>query len=202
MNRKVAKLSFFSTPASRGVCIPVLLFIAFCAPTVRASPAKSVMYRQTVSIGSTEVNIDKACVLLSASMSSGEFFKNLDRTDSASGEEFYKDSRRVLEFPDRITIRIQAVNLPCIPSQIAVPRDSLSTLLHGLRFEAQWQRSLTLRFAKVVSVKLFRPPVSELTDTVTYVLAVEAARVPLTNSLIIDVDSSDGKKLTSFKVRL
>lgn len=172
--------------------------------TIVEKPArkKKVKFDANVLLGAERVHCNEtACVVLVASMHSGEYFAGLERRETATGVEFRKGSRQVQEFPEVLTVEILALVVPCSrDTKLGALEIAFcpSAFLDNLRFDANWQRDGELRPVESLSVRVMRPVWAELDDHREYRLTLRSRGVPLTDHLILSLLSEEGTKIAEF----
>ena len=76
------------------------------------TPPPIVEYKEVIPITSGQIRDGKVCINFNPVMTAGDFFDGLQRHETASGDEFRKNSQVVKNFPDQITVQVQtAINV-------------------------------------------------------------------------------------------
>lgn len=155
-----------------------------------------------------------SCILLSADLEAGEFFKNFSRETKARGREFRNFSGSVQFFPDRMTVRVLISVTNCLNQESEAGEEKRrdfaldDSLLGSLSFEGYWKKQQSLDRLPASLLPLTEAqicPQSALSENYCgweYTFEVWSKKVPLAHTLVISVSSSDGKLVSRFSVRL
>jgi len=160
-------------------------------PSASSTPVPSVR----LGLGGTgEVN--GILVLFDGSVGPDAFFRNLTKQETASPTKFMNGGTEVKFFPGKLIIWLVASG-PISAKMKDSEKSKLSNELMGsLKFEAHWKTGMHMRPAKKLTLERVSPPYSanELTAW-AYTLTLEDVDVPLTDHLILDVLSPEGKEI-------
>jgi hypothetical protein len=148
------------------------------------------------------------CVGISVNLESGDFFVGLKGQETANGRIFRKNSRNVELFPEKLTVRVLVDIAPCgnlgngLESDGSVQPDFAFDLdfVKSLGFEGFWKHQFEMKKADVRVLTEAQTQMPVVADAIwwEYVLDVQSRNVPLTNVLIIDVLSPEGKLMSRF----
>lgn len=155
------------------------------------------------------------CFRLSGKLTDPDFFENFKREDSVSGTVYRRGNDVVTEFPEHLHLAFQMFDMPCdnhlqsIGSRVYLNR----ALMSKLHLNFYWKRGTELRPAAGVTTKNFEirriPHYAD--DTVKdipekyewwFEFDVPSAGVPITDSLVIIVRSSDNRIAARVAARL
>lgn len=178
----------------------VFCLLAFVA----SGRGKTASYDGTVDFGGQLLHLDDGCLAVDGTVTSGNFFKDLKRSDSDSGFEYRKGDRVVTEYPASLTTSIRIVGQPCAA---AFP-NSISSIFDGdsytLSFEVAWKSGMQVRPASlspaVAHCTGYRvvtdPNKSSTFPAITCEMTVDSKGISLDNHLIVSVFTADGTRLT------
>jgi hypothetical protein len=164
------------------------------------TPPPIVEYKEVVPITSGQIRDGKTCINFNPVMTAGDFFDGLQRHETASGDEFLKNSQIVRTFPGQITVQIQTSITVCdadIYTAAAVP-----SFFNGLQFKAQWKRGLAMRTVSQIAVQRVMFASEDGNNRLMFLLKIHDRDVPLTDHLIISVLSPQGKLLSRMSGKL
>lgn len=120
-----------------------------------------------------------------------DFWEGLRRVETPSGTTYMKGSDAVRFFPDRLLIRIVAVQ-----TTASSKKKISEEFMKGLHFEAQWKRGMNLRPVKQFALAAqTERHVSGQGDVWVYDLKLDESEVPLDDHLIVDVLAADRKRI-------
>ena len=173
-------------------------------------------YRRVVPMGIDFVRGGDTCGGIGARLESGDFFEGLRGEGSPeNGRHFRRKSHAVTFFPETLTVTIFVITSPCVgaadPHQRTggvQPEFSFdASFVKSLRFEAYWKRDFELRNADIGVVSSGEPDRKRLlrvqgTSRWEYDLQITCPEVPLTDTLVIDVLSPSGVRISRFSQRL
>jgi hypothetical protein len=145
-----------------------------------------------------------ACFRLRGWMTNAALFSSLRRYDTADGAVFKNGAQVVTEFPEDIDLNFSVFDFPCSVDeaknggQVYLTRETMRSMTLSL----YWKRDLKLRPVASVKETQFavapRIPEEErvknnLPERLVwnYVLTVKSAGVPLTDSLVLIIESPD-----------
>ena len=181
-----------------------LVLLLVLVPCDGKSREKKIEYKNRIPIGFWSIGLqNQTCLQVHASMSAGDFFEGLERTDTPAGPEFRKRGQRVNSFPSELVVDIWVQTLSCRAKPPLVPfSGSTSDLLKSLRFETAWKSGEELRHIEDVVVERNRLPWRELADEWTFRLTIPAQNVPLASQLIVLLNSREGREIKTFSAHL
>ena len=170
--------------------------------------------------GAGPAQLGERCVIFAGRLSADNFFEGLEAQETSAGTEFTKDSHRMYEFPAQLDISVFTMPFHCrtdAPDHLVeLPREALEKL----RIRAEWKTGLKLRPVKELKRTLRQPSQKEWMDrpetrkleelgihtdpTAVWVFALTIVdeRVPLTDSLVVTLSSSEGKQIIRLSSRL
>ena len=172
----------------------------------RKSPEKPLPYKRVVAVGIVTYRNHGSCTDFVAFVTSGDFFEGLEPRETPDGRKFYKDSKQVTEFPEAVTIELQALmrdctRVPILPVNTATAKDFMSTL----NFDLQWKRELEQRSA-VFSTAVSSPDSHVWSEGEppywTFDLEVKTKGVPLTDHLVVEVHSENRQLVARLALHL
>ena len=164
------------------------------------APPPIVEYKEVIPITSGQIRDGKTCINFNPVMTAGDFFDGLQRRETASGDEFLKNSQIIRTFPDQITVQVQtAINICDADIYTAAP---VPSFFNDLRFKAQWKRGLVMRAVSQVTVQRVMFASEDGNNRLMFLLKIRDHDVPLTDHLIISVMSSQGKLLSRMSGKL
>jgi len=145
------------------------------------------------------------CFRLMGHVTSGHFFDDLKRVDDKGAETVFRRGKEtVTQFPEQLQLHFTIYDLPCNTKlkETATTRTYLTReIVSNLRLSLFWKRGLELRpltgFKPVgLSVRPIFPFNTEAQDLPErlewfYELTVPSAGVPLTDSLVLIIRTSD-----------
>jgi hypothetical protein len=164
------------------------------------APPPIVEYKEVIPITSGQIRDGKTCINFNPVMTAGDFFDGLQRRETASGDEFLKNSQIIRTFPDQITVQVQtAINICDADIYTAAP---VPSFFNDLRFKAQWKRGLVMRAVSQVTVQRVMFASEDGNNRLMFLLKIRDHDVPLTDHLIISVMSPQGKLLSRMSGKL
>ena len=180
------------------------------AASALAQQTKPIEYKRVVLVGMATHRNGKLCANFAGFMTSGDFFGGLQAKEAPTGRVFTKGETQVTEFPETITVEIQAIMHDCA-NQIWWPmsppaRESLAKpFMTALNYQLKWKRLLDERPA-VYSLSASGPESAFWPETDppywTYDLEINSKGVPLTDHLVIEIHSKDQALVAKLAVRL
>jgi len=189
--------------------LPVLLLLPPLAPFLPAQPnhAKTVWNYDGGLFVETDGSLPSGpCFRLVGRATAPQFFENLRREDSALGTIFHRGHDIVTEFPTQLRLSFLMLDTPCTPQlQQAATRVYLTpAAVSSLRLSFYWKHGVQMRPANGVAPAHFEtrrvpPYASELADKLPEKLEwlfefdVPSAGVPVTDSLVIVLRTTDGR---------
>jgi len=157
-------------------------------------------YKEVVPLSSGQVRDGNVCVNFGPVMTAGDFFDGLQRHETASGDEFRKNSQVVRNFPEQITVQVQ-LSISVCDADIYTPAPAPG-FVNGIRFKAQWKRGLAMRPVEQFAIQRVAITSEEGDSRLLFLLKIRDKNVPLTDHLIISVISPQGKLLSRMSGRL
>ena len=187
----------------------ILLASLLCTIAVSSIEPKTPPYKRVVPIGTAIARDGALCIDFVGSMTSGNFFEGLESTDTDAGRRFYSGNREITEFPEELTVEIKARVVDCSVSRPQPLNDETARKLASvINFKVEWKKGVQQQPVEGFSLKISPPepaPMSELApapDVWTYMITVKSKNVPITDHLIVSINSGNGKLLTRLSVRL
>jgi len=179
----------------------VILIFALLIPggaSAAGHAARVVRYPAVVKIGNATLKQGDVCAFISASLSSGDFFKHMVESETANGMRFRKGSIRIIHYPDRVTIALALSTFHCGAGVTSAPKPAFGEqVIESLRFEASWEHDQQTEPIKNVRVELVSP-LQRLVNMWTYQLTIPSKGVPLAERLRVSVASRDRSELARF----
>ena len=170
-----------------------------------SSFGKVLKYHRRVPIDSDLVRGGQYCGAILVHLESGDFFEGLEVRKTQVGQQFLKGSQPVGLFPRELNIIVRVVTSRCVgppdPRQFQPDFSFDMKFVSSLRFEGFWQRGLERRN---LDLGLFSSGESGRdsfenhfrTNAWEYVLKIKCPDVPLTDTLVIQILSADGKRVS------
>lgn len=168
-------------------------------------------YHRIVPFGLDFVRGGQYCGAILMNLESGDFFEGLEVRTTQAGLQFRKGRQAVELFPREVTVNVQVLTSRCVgppdPHQLQPNFNLDKKFISSLQFEGFWQRGLERREADLglFSSGVARRDRFENHFGVTgwdYVLRIRCPSVPLTDSLTVEILSSDGERLGRFPLKL
>jgi hypothetical protein len=194
----------------------ILAFAALLLLVPTQLSGKLSKYHRAVPMGMDFVRGGDMCGGIGVRLESGDFFEGL-RVEGRpeDGRHFRKKSQVVTFFPESLTVVIHVITSPCVgpadPHQSAggvQPEFSFDeSFIKSLRFEAYWKRDFEMRKADFEVISSGEPRANrqlrgQSTLQWEYDLQVTCPGVPLTDTLVIDVLSPSGGRVSRFSQKL
>jgi len=180
------------------------------AASALAQQTKPIEYKRVVLVGMVTHQKGKFCTEFAAFMTSKDFFEGLEAKETPSGRIFAKGKTQVTEFPETITVEIQALMHDCagqvwgpmrLPTDLSVAKPFMS----ALNFQLKWKRLLDERPANY-SLTVSSPESAFWPENDppywTYDLEINSKGVPLTDHLVIEIHSKDQALVARLAVHL
>jgi hypothetical protein len=160
-------------------------------------------YDGAVGFGSQLLRLEDGCLALDGTVTSGNFFEDLKRTEIGSRFEFKKRGRVVTEYPESLTTSIRIAGDQCAAALSNRPSSIFRGDSYSLKFQVEWKDGMQLRPAALSSVvshcvgsSSIIPGQDVTIPSITCQMTVESKGVPLVDHLIVSVFSADGKRIT------
>lgn len=138
------------------------------------------------------------CFRLTGWMKHPDFFQGLRRRETADGTVFKRKAQVVTRFPDQINLEFSIFDFPCDPAHAGPgPRSYLTRdAMRSLKLSLYWKHDLAMRpvagvkeaqFSVVPRIPEIERKENNLPERLvwSYVLTVDSAGVPLTDSLVL-----------------
>ncbi len=183
--------------------ILVVLFIALLPGWAHAR-GKSATYDGSLDFGAQLLHLNDGCLSVDGTVTSGNFFKDLKRSDLGIQSKYLKEGRVVKEYPESVITSIRIVGEQCS----TLSPNSISSIFDGdsytLTFEVAWKDGMQLKpaalqpaVARCVGYRvLTNPNKDSAVPAITCEMTVNSRGVSLDNHLIVSVFSADGTRLT------
>jgi hypothetical protein len=178
------------------ICASLVIVRGACGQ----APRPLVEYKEVVPVSAGQIRDKDVCINFNPVMTAGDFFDGLQRHETASGDQFRKNSQVVTTFPDQITVQVQTAVVVC-DADLYTPAP-LPSFFNGLQFKVQWKRGLTMRPVAQIVVQRVMFASQEGDNRLMFLLKIHDHNVPLTDHLIISVISPQGKLLTRMSGKL
>jgi len=156
-----------------------------------------------------------SCFKLSGGMTAPDFFDGLRRVDTDEGTTYLLNDKPVTEFPDELLLTMHLLDYPCSRDlkDTAVRPPLTPEIISALRLHFYWKHGVALR--PVDSSKRTNASVTRLVPFATqaddelaprfqwnYTFTIQSAGVPLTNDLVLIIESEDHKIAARTAARL
>lgn len=172
-----------------------------------ASSGKKTKYDLALPVPAQPFRHDTVCGVLGGDVTAGDFFRGLERRETADGIEFRRKSQVIHDFPAELSVVLSGTIGSCptsVPNSVSAA--SLTNFINQLKIAAEWSNGAGARPVSDISVIRHAPP--EVwwpeTDAPHWKLEIKVPSkdVPLTDSLSISIQSEDGHRLMDFTVAL
>jgi hypothetical protein len=164
--------------------------------------------QRDVPMGEGTIQISDSCLVVRAQMSAGDFFKEMQVTETPDGREYRKGPEVRTVFPEQLNVEVSLWAYKC-GSDAGEDSERVKAILKGLRFIAAWkpQGGLHTDHARVSSIELARPTeLDAFADpgVMPWIIKINvvADHVPLSSDLELAIVSESKKLLTRFAARL
>jgi len=175
-----------------------------------------------VAMGPGLSRFSDSCLVFAALLSADDFFEGLEVRQSPAGREYRKGSHLVTEFPARVKVTVLTWVWKFGTDDAENP-ELATAILEKLHFEAKWKTGMKTRPVKELSSNFRQPSAQEWKERPDikkfeklgleprdpavegiwiFELTIKDEQVPLTDSLIVTVSSSDGRQIARFSGRL
>ena len=189
------------SPCLRGVFLTLVLSIFPIGARARGRNATT--YDGAVDFGAQLLRLDDGCVALDGSVTSGNFFDDLKRTEIGSRFEFRRRGKVVTEYPESLTTSIRIAGGQCAAALSNRPSSIFRGDSYSLKFQVEWKDGMELRpaalspvAARCVGSSSIIPGQDVTIPSITCQMTVDSKGVPLVDHLIVSVFAADGKRLT------
>jgi hypothetical protein len=164
----------------------------------------------------TDGHLDSgSCFRLSGQLTARDFFDGLRRVDTDEGTTYLLHNKPVAEFPDELLVTFHLLDFPCSRDlkDTAVRPPITPEIVGGLRLHFYWKDGVALRpvdgskriAASVTRLTPYAPQAAEeLAPRFqwNYTFTVPSASVPLTNDLVLIIETEDHKIAARTAARL
>lgn len=193
---------------SRFCCFRAILLLALLICTfsfaAHARGRNSSTYDGVVDFGAQLLHLDDGCLSVDGTVTSGNFFEDLKRTDIGGRLEYRKHGRVVTEYPESLTTSIRLMGDRCAAALSNSPSSVFNGDSYSLKFEVEWKHEMQLRpavlspvVAHCVGYSSVTVPGKDLTiPSITCQMTVDSKGVPIVDHLIVSIFAGDGKRLT------
>jgi len=159
-------------------------------------------YDGAIDFGSQLLHLDDGCLALDGTVTSGNFFDDLKRTEIGTRFEFRKRGKVVTEYPESLTTSIRIVG-QCAATLSNPPSSVFRGHSYTLKFQVEWKDGMRLRPAALSPVDAhcigsssIIPGQDVTIPFITCQMTVASKGVPLDDHLIVSVFAADGTRLT------
>lgn len=172
-----------------------------CVASIWGADSKKQQYERVVFVGADKFTQGDSCVNLTARMSSGGFFRGLEKIENSSGTLFKKKSIKVDEYPDSTAFDIMAVANRCsvVPNLVSPP-PVLADLMKSAHFDAKCQTASESK-SLVTSVVQRQMP-SFGPTTWRYSIQIETKGCLLSGAMSVKMTSNGGIQIADFVAKL
>jgi len=156
-----------------------------------------------------------SCFRLSGGVTAPDFFDGLRRIDTDDGTTYLLNNKPVTEFPDELLLTLQLLDYPCSRDlkDTAVRPPLTPEIISALRLHFYWKEGVALRPVDSskrtnASVTRLAPFAKQAEDELAprfqwnYTFTIPSAGVPLTNDLVLIIESEDHKIAARTAARL
>jgi hypothetical protein len=156
-----------------------------------------------------------SCFRLSGQVTDPDFFNGLRRVDTADGSIYTLHNNVVTEYPSEVLVIIHILDFPCtLDLKETVVRPPLTReIMSTLRLSFFWKEGIAMRPVEsskrmAADVKRIAPYAPGAADEVAtrfewnYAFTIASAGVPLTNDLVVIVETEDHKIAARTAARL
>jgi len=156
-----------------------------------------------------------SCFRLSGGVTATDFFDGLRRVDTDEGTSYFLNNKPVTEFPDELLLTLHVLDYPCSRDlkDTAVRPPLTPEIISALRLHFYWKDGVALRpvdSSKRLNAGVTRlaPFATQAADELaprfqwTYTFSIQSAGVPLTNDLVLIIESEDHKIAARTAARL
>jgi hypothetical protein len=191
---------------ARGLALSgILLIVAGLAlvASARNGPKSATALRSNIPVGYDVMLLkpSKATLSLIGLIECPELEGAQHVSEGSHAKLISSDGRTVKEFPQhfsfRITASIKKVFLDGPVASIELPDDPQQLLLH-LKFRVRAYHGLEVREVEPQSIEMIGMPAEVPYDERVYRINIKAGNLPITDRLVVEVLSPEGKLLTHF----
>ncbi len=150
-----------------------------------------------------------SCFRLSGGVTAADFFDGLRRVDTDDGTTYFRHDKPVTEFPDELLVTFHLLDYPCSRDlkDTAVRPPLTPEIISALHLHFYWKDGIALRHVDgskrtAASVTRLMPFAKQAEDELAprfqwnYTFTIQSAGVPLTNDLVLIVES-EGHKIAA-----
>jgi hypothetical protein len=183
----------------------LIILISFLPISARAGPRNDSTHDAQVAFGSQLLHLDDGCASIHGTLTAGDFFADLRRTDKRGQLEYRKQGKIVTQYPRSLTTSIEILGDRCATAMLESHSNIFLGNSYALRLEVYWKRGLQLRPALLSPVPAADcAGYSNVTiggdglavPAIACRLTVDSEGVPLGDHLIVSILDSDGRRLT------
>lgn len=169
-----------------------------------ARPKNISTYDGVVDFGAQLLHLDRGCLSVDGTMTSGNFFDDLKRIDVRGQLEYRKRGRVVTEYPESLTTSIHIAGDRCAAAFSSSPAAIFHGGSYSVNFKVEWKDGMQLRPAVLSPVAAHCVGYSSITTpagnfalpSIICQMTVDSKDVPLADHLIVSIFTADGKRLT------
>jgi hypothetical protein len=174
-------------------------------------------HSKTLPLGMDFLRADNMCLVLFGNVEAGDFFDHLRGRKTANGIQFRKGAQDVKTFPENLIVRVFAVLGTCSVKERAAEGGNVSSknvhldedFMRSVTFDGSWKQGFAEKPADLgpVAEGRIRNPIpltndSDDSDWWEYEFKVRSEGIGLNNSLVIVMQSPDGKMVSRLSARL
>lgn len=176
--------------------------------------SEKAQHGKRVPLGLDFLRADDMCLLLDANIEGGDFFDQLRWHKTKNGIEFRKDTQIVEAFPDSLIVRLIAALGTCTANERRVEGRDLTGggrrldegFMKSVTFVGSWKHGFDEKpaeFGPMAEGRIPNPtPIPNNDDWWEFEFKVSSKDVSLNDSLVIVVQSPDGKMVARLSYRL
>lgn len=186
-----------------------LILVLLAVPVSSLDTGAKASRSPRVLMGMSDAKVEDACVFFFASMSSADFFQDIERIGPPRQTQFRKGSEFVESYPEKITADVDVHVGPCQLFDEEVELSRAEKIVGQFIFEANWKRGMKMRPAEITWLARSRGPhrpmerwPGQVRNIWCFELSIPSYGVPLTDHLIVSVFTPDGKRISRFSGRL
>jgi hypothetical protein len=169
---------------------------------------------KTLPLGMDFLRADDLCLILYGDIEAGDFFDHLRGRRTANGIEFHKGTQDVETFPENLIVKVIAVlGAGSVRERASEVGDVSSKnvrlnegFMRSVTFDGSWKQGFAERPAELGPVaegRIRNPiPATNDRDWWEYEFKVRSEGISLSNSLVIVMQSPDGKMVARLSARL
>ena len=167
--------------------------------------------KYSMKLGSDSIHTkDQMCLMIGARAVAGDFFKDLRSRNSNNGVTFSKHRQKVRVFPERLTVKVDAGFDRCVGrGPVDCDRCDFqlsSEFMNSLQFEAYWKNGFAMQKADIEVLNVEQSNdlarIAPFAKLWKYELSVRSENIPLSDTLVVILLSSDGRVLSRLSGKL